>query len=160
MELLDNFSHASLSDTATSEDVTGIIGNFVGTAGCKGLEQTDGSAEILVLVGVGHCVHLVRDLLEPGLGGFCVLDHACKSEKGLMSVSWCECVSSRKQTYFPRMTGCSESGFPKTMRWLLHFRHSSVTARIHCITAAVIAQRSWLKLLMMTWKPLSSSPKR
>jgi hypothetical protein len=81
MELLDNFSHTSLSDTTTSEDVARIIGDFVGTAGCKGLEQTDGSAEIHVLVFVGHCVHLVRDLLEPGLCGFCVLDHACKPEK-------------------------------------------------------------------------------
>jgi hypothetical protein len=114
MELLDNFSHTSLSDTTTSEDVAGIIGDFVGTAGGKGFEQADGSAKIFVLVGVGHCVHLVRDLLEPSLCGFCVLDHACKSEKNV-NVLVCMCLVN-KTTYFPRITGCSESGFPKTMR--------------------------------------------
>jgi hypothetical protein len=114
MELLDNFSHTSLSDTTTSEDVAGIIGDFVGTAGGEGFEQADGPAEILVLVGVGHCVHLVRDLLEPSLCGFCVLDHACKSEKNV-NVLVCMCLVN-KTTYFPRITGCSESGFPKTMR--------------------------------------------
>jgi len=130
MELLDNLSHTSLSYTTTSENVAGIISNFVGTASGERLEQADRPAEILVLILVGHCVHLVCDLLEPCLSGFCVLDHTRKPEKRLMSVSVVY-VSRHKITYFPRMTGCSDSGFPKTMRWLLHFRHSSVTARIH-----------------------------
>jgi len=80
MELLDNFSHTSLSYTTTSENVAGIISNFVGTASGERLEQADRPAEILVLVLVGHGVHLVRNLLEPSLSGFCVLDHTCKPE--------------------------------------------------------------------------------
>jgi hypothetical protein len=87
MELLNNFSHTSLSDTTTSEDIASIIGDLMCTASGEGLEQANGSAEILVLVRVGHCVHLMRNLLEPSLGSFCVLDHACKSKKRMMSVS-------------------------------------------------------------------------
>ena len=81
MELLDNLSHTSLSYTTTSEDVASIISNFVGTASGERLEQANRPSEVLVLVLVGHGVHLVRNLLEPGLGGFCVLDHACKPKK-------------------------------------------------------------------------------
>jgi hypothetical protein len=81
MELFNNFSHTTFSDTTTSKDVACIVRDFVGTASGEGLEQADGSAEMLILVCIRHCVHLVRDLLEPGLGGFCVLNHASKPEK-------------------------------------------------------------------------------
>jgi hypothetical protein len=93
MELLDDLSHTSLSNTTTSEDIASIIGDFMCTASGEGFEQADWSAKILVLVRVGHCVHLMRDLLEPSLSGFCMLDHACKPGKRLMSVS-CVCISS------------------------------------------------------------------
>lgn len=58
------------------------------------------------------------------------------------------------------MAGCSISFFPNTIRWLHHFRHSSTTVMHMRTTAHTIMNRSWLKLLMMTMKPLSSSPSR
>ena len=39
------------------------------------LQQGDGTGEELALLRVGHVVHLVGDLLEPGLGGFGQGDH-------------------------------------------------------------------------------------
>src|SRR5262249_23556973 len=61
---------------------------------------------------------------------------------------------------FWRITGWEMSGFPNTMRWCDHFKHSSTMVRIHRITEHAMAHRSWLKLLMITMKPLCSFPRR
>jgi hypothetical protein len=46
------------------------------------------------------------------------------------------------------------------MRWFAHFKHSSVMKREAAMELQAMAQRSWLKLLRMTWMPLFSSPSR
>lgn len=46
------------------------------------------------------------------------------------------------------------------MRWLDHLRHSSTMKRDAAMEPQDMTQRSWLKLLRMTWMPLFSSPSR
>jgi hypothetical protein len=75
VEHLDNTTHTAPGDTTASEDIRGVIGNIVGAASGVRFQESDGTGEELALLGVGHVVHLVGDLLEPGLGGFGQGDH-------------------------------------------------------------------------------------
>jgi hypothetical protein len=72
VQQLYNFPHTSSSDVTACKDVAGIISNFLGTAGRKGLKQADGSAEMLVLVSVGHHDHPARNPPKPSLRSLCV----------------------------------------------------------------------------------------
>lgn len=82
---LYEFSHSALGYTASAKDIDSLVGNLVCGACGVGLEQADGAAEVLGLLCVGHVRHLIRDGLEPGLVGFDVRDHLCKSVE---VVSW------------------------------------------------------------------------
>jgi hypothetical protein len=75
VEHLDNTTHTTPGDTTTSEDIRGVIGNIMSAARRVRFQQGDGAGEELALLGVGHVVHLVGDLLEPGLGGLGQGDH-------------------------------------------------------------------------------------
>lgn len=80
-----------------------------------------------------------------------------------MIVSNQDCDASTSEIIlanFWRMTGWLIRGLPKTIRWFDHLRHSSTTVRFQRVTAQVMAQRSWLKLLIITIKPLCSSPSK
>mmetsp|Transcript_26082 Transcript_26082/g.81335 ORF Transcript_26082/g.81335 Transcript_26082/m.81335 type:complete len:235 (-) Transcript_26082:888-1592(-) len=60
---------------------------------------------------------------------------------------------------FSRMTCCSTSLFPKTLRCIAHLNVSSVHKRALAMQTTQIIQRSWLKLDMMIWKPPFTLPK-
>lgn len=76
MEHLNNLAHARLRDTAASENVGRVVGDFLRGVRGEGLEEADGAAQVGGLFGVGHVAHLVGDLFEPGLVGFAEGDHS------------------------------------------------------------------------------------
>lgn len=69
VEYLDVLAHAGLGQTATTPDLDGLVGDFVGDTGDAHLEETDGAGEVDGLLLVGHVAHLVGDCFEPGLVG-------------------------------------------------------------------------------------------
>lgn len=87
VELLDHASHARLCQTATSKDIDCLVGNLVCGPCGEGLQQANGSAEMLGLLCVGHVGHLVGDGFEPGLVGFDVGDHFGESVEVVSDVN-------------------------------------------------------------------------
>lgn len=79
MEHFNDLTHAALRDTAATEDVGRVVGNLLGSSGGMRLEQTDRSAQVGGLLGVGHVAHLVGDGFQPGLVGLGERDHAGES---------------------------------------------------------------------------------
>ena len=69
VEVLDDPAHARLRQAAAAPDLHGLVGDLVRHARAAHLQEADGSAEVLGLLGVGHVAHLVRDGLQPRLVG-------------------------------------------------------------------------------------------
>ena len=59
VEVLDDAAHAGLGQATATPDLDGLVGDLVRGARAGHLEQGDGTAEVLGLLGVGHVVHLV-----------------------------------------------------------------------------------------------------
>lgn len=59
VKVLNDATHAGLGQTTTTPDLHGLVGDLVGGARARHLEQGDGTAEVLGLFRVGHVVHLV-----------------------------------------------------------------------------------------------------
>lgn len=76
MEHLDDLAHTRLGDTATAEDIGGVVRNLLRGVGGVRLQQADGAAQVGGLLGVAHVAHLVGDGFEPGLVGLAEGDHA------------------------------------------------------------------------------------
>lgn len=95
MEHLNHLTHTALREATATEDVGRVVGNLLGGTGGVRLEETDGSAEVGGLLGVGHVAHLVGDGLDPGLVGFGEGDHA--GESGGMLVFICTCGIARER---------------------------------------------------------------
>lgn len=57
-----------------------------------------------------------------------------------------------------RMTACECRGLPKTLRCVVHFKHSSTIVRCARAAEQTKTHRSWLKLESMTKIPLPSGP--
>lgn len=76
MELLHHLPHSALRNAPAPKNVHRVIRNLMCAARRKGLQQANRAAEMFRLVFVAHVVHLIGDLLEPGLVGFNKGDHA------------------------------------------------------------------------------------
>lgn len=73
---LDEGAHARLGKTATAKEIDRLVGHVVGHACGPALKEGNLTGEMRGLLVVGHLVHLVRDVLEPGLGGFALGDES------------------------------------------------------------------------------------
>ena len=65
--------------------ISRVVSNLVGAPSRERLQKADWAAEMLSLLFIGECVHLVGDLLEPSLVCFYEADHASNllSDDGL-----------------------------------------------------------------------------
>lgn len=67
MEHLNHLAHTRLRDTTTTKDIRRMVSNFLRGVRGKGLEETDRTAKVASLLGVGHVTHLVGNRFEPSL---------------------------------------------------------------------------------------------
>ena len=75
MKHLRDRSHPALRQCSPSKDVRCVIRDLVSRPGRISLQQAYGAGEVCRLGGVGHVVHLIDGLFEPGLVGLDEGDH-------------------------------------------------------------------------------------
>lgn len=59
VEHFNDLAHTGLGNATTSEDVGGMVGNFMRRLGSERFEQTNGTTQVGSLLGICHVAHLV-----------------------------------------------------------------------------------------------------
>ena len=110
------------------------------------------------LLFVIHVLHLVRDVLEPVLGGFCLRNHVRElSTNDRLRMQW---LPERLPLVDPPSLRVRVSrAVAHVKQTNAYFKHSSTTRRWPRAFVQHMTQRSWLKLLSMTKIPPPSSPR-
>ncbi len=73
--MFDEAAHSRLRDTPTTKELHGVPRRILRAPSAVHLQESDLARELRRLLLVRHIAHLVRDVLEPRLHGFCARDH-------------------------------------------------------------------------------------